>query len=74
MRYKIWLPSTAYRKRLIPPHRSSWNKPLKVYQVCLSSFLVFGLLVVLFDLVVGIVNGLTPKPIALFTRFHNPVS
>ncbi|GEM_PF-5791040 len=39
------------QKRLIPPHIASWNKPLKVYQVCLSSFLVFGLLVVLYDLV-----------------------
>jgi len=46
-------------KKLIPTHDSSGNELLKVNQVWLSNFLVFGLLVVLYDLVVRVVNVFT---------------
>ncbi|MGG0888083.1 hypothetical protein, partial [Brevibacillus parabrevis] len=48
-----------YDKKLIPTHDSSWKELLKVNQVWLSNFLVFGLLVVLYDLVVRVVNVFT---------------
>ncbi|MGX5763517.1 hypothetical protein ACWKW1_27395, partial [Brevibacillus parabrevis] len=46
-------------KKLIPTHDSSGKELLKVNQVWLSNFLVFGLLVVLYGLVVGVVNMFT---------------
>lgn len=47
-----------HAKKLIPTRGSSGKELLKVYQVFVHC-LVFGLVVVLYDLIVEVVNGLT---------------